>query len=322
MTVAKVEIFDPRFLAHYPRESILIGNQIGYFVHRQIPFYFEIHSNVQESEQLFSQFLPTRELLQASLLFSDKRFPIFVFSPISHADIHIRSDDEITTENLCAKIRGIVDGNEQIPLLYDPYQTHEYGEAQSLIKRIRGEKEYVDLFHSRQIPFTDLIGLLSKSFEFSEFDVNVISIESYYHRLLECPRAIHIALYYIINAARLLSSFYTEDAAINLNLASEAIIKDYLKVSGIQDKKKAIERLLLEDLKFNQEKVDWYLELYEARNEFLAHIDEGMFTPSQSISDPDAYCYDHYEDILDLVIGYIGLSSGSTEIRTKSQKTA
>jgi hypothetical protein len=307
MSVAEVEIFDPRYPGHYPSESIIIGNEMGYFVHKQIPFYFEIHSNIHGKDQLFSSFLPMRELLQASLLFSTKHFPIFVFSPISHADIHINSDDEITPKDLIVKVKNIVDGNEKIPLLYDPYKTHEFSEARSIIEEIRVEKEYIDLFHSRQIPFADFISLLSRSFDFSEFEANAISVESYYRLFLGCSRGIHIALYYIINAARLLSSFFTEDAGINLNLASEAIIKDYLKVSGIQNKKRAIRQLLSEDLKFDEEKVDWYLELYEARNEFLAHIDEDMFTESQNISDPDAYCYDHWEDIVNLVISYIGL---------------
>jgi hypothetical protein len=307
MSVAEVEIFDPRYPGHYPSESIIIGNEMGYFVHKQIPFYFEIQSNIHGKDQLFSPFLPMRELLQASLLFSTKHSPVFVFSPISHADIHIKSDDEITPKDLIVKVKNIVDGNEKIPLLYDPYKTHEFSEALSIIEEIRGEKEYIDLFHSRQIPFADFISLLSRSFDFSEFEANAISVESYYRLFLGCSRAIHIALYYIINAARLLASFFTEDAGINLNLASEAIIKDYLKVSGIQNKKKAIKQLLSEDLKFDEEKVDWYLELYEARNEFLAHIDEDMFTESQNISDPDAYCYDHYEDIINLVISYIEL---------------
>ena len=307
MSVARVEIFDPRYPGHYLRESIIIGNEIGYFVHKQIPFYFKIQSKIHGKDQLLSPFLPMRELLQASLLFSTKYFPVFVFSPMSHADIHIKSDDEIVPEDLILKVKNIVDGNEKIPLLYNPYKTHEFGEARGIIEKIRGEKEYIDLFHSRQIPFADFVDLLSRSFDFSEFGANVISVESYYRLFLGCSRAIHIAFYYIINAARLLSSFFTEDAAINLNLASEAVIKDYLKVSGIQNKKEAIKQLLFEDLKFCEEKVDWYLELYEARNEFLAHIDEDMFTKSQSISDPDAYCYDHYEDIINLVINYIEL---------------
>jgi len=307
MAVAEVEIFDPRYLGHYPRESIVIGNQIGYFVHKQIPFYFEIQSNIHGKDQVFSPFLPMRELLQASFLFSAKHFPVFVFSPISYADVYIKSDDEIAPKDLIIKIKNIVDGNEKIPLLYDPYKTHKLGEARSIIEEIRGQKEYIDLFHSRQIPFADLMSLLSRSFDFSKFEANAISVESYYRLFLGCSRAIHIALYYLINAARLLSSFFTEDAAINLNLAGEAVIKDYLEVSGIQNKKEAIKQLLFEDLKFDDEKVDWYLELYEARNEFLAHIDEDMFTKSQRISDPDAYCYDHYEDIVNLVIRYIEL---------------
>jgi len=305
MAVAKVEIFDPRYITHYPWQNIIMSGKIGYFVYRQIPFYFEIHSNTEESEKLFSPFLPTRELLQASILFSKKQFPTFTFSPISHAEIHIVSDDEIAYEQLMAKIKYIVDGNEKIPLLYDVYKTPQAADASKIIDKIRQEKEYIDLFHSWQIPFPDLVDLLSKSFDILEFDIEPSLVESYYHLLLGCPRSIHIALHYIINAARLICTYFTEDAAINLNLASEAIIKDYQNATGIQNKKKAVEKLLSEDLKFAEEKVDWYIELYEARNIFLAHIDEDMFTSTQNISDPDAYCYDHYEDVVDLIIEYI-----------------
>ena len=252
--------------------------------------------------------MPNRELLQASMLFSKKHFPIFVFSPISHAEIHISSESELGYESLIAKVVHIIDGNDKIPLLYDVYKTPQANDALKIIETTRKEKEYIDLFHSWQIPFPDLVNLLSKSFEFSEFDTDPISVESYFRLLLNCPRHIHIALHYFINAARLMRSYFTEDAAINLNLASEAIIRDYLNITGLKNKKKAIEQLLLEDLGFGEEKVDWYIELYEARNAFLAHIDEDMFTATQNISDPDAYCYDHYEDVANLIVGYINLN--------------
>ena len=78
-----------------------------------------------------------------------------------------------------------------------------------------------------------------------------------------------------------------------------------MNISGIKNKRLAIEKLFLEHLHFDEELFDWFIELYDARNEFLAHIDENMFTALQRTSDPDAYCYDHYEDICNLVIAYI-----------------
>lgn len=46
-------------------------------------------------------------------------------------------------------------------------------------------------------------------------------------------------------------------------------------------------------------------ELYDARNMFLAHIDEDMYTNNQSIGDPDSYCYEHYESVSWLITRYI-----------------
>ncbi len=98
---------------------------------------------------------------------------------------------------------------------------------------------------------------------------------------------------------------FIEDAAINLNLARDAIFIDYMNITNIHNKKTAIAKLFSEEIKLAEDKIDWHNELYEARNEFLAHVDSEMFTPSQNISDPDRYCYDHYEDICDLIIEYM-----------------
>lgn len=307
MSYIEIELFDPKFRSEYPRAKILVGNQRGYFVHNQIPLYFEIQQNNRGSGTPFPSSLPMREIFQASIFLSHKHFPTFVFPLHSPAYIHITTESDFTPEQLITKAKRIIDGDEKIPILYDPWETYDSAEAMRIIEQTRGEREYIDLFHSSQIPFPDLINLLSKSFEFSEIEPNHASIASFYDVIAACPRHIHISLYYLINAARLMRNFFVEDAAINLNLASEAIITDYMEIADIQNKKAAIARLLSEDLQLAEDKVEWYVELYEARNEFLAHIDNDMFTPSQNISDPDKYCYDHYEDIVDLIIGYIGL---------------
>jgi len=306
MSYIKIELFDPKFRSEYPRAKILVGNQMGYFVHNQIPLYFEIQQNKQGSETPFSSSLRMREIFQASILLSHKHFPTFVFPHHSSTYIHITIKSDFTPEQLITKAKKIIDGDEKIPILYDPWKTYDFAEAKRIIEQTRGKREYIDLFHSSQMPFPDLINLLSKSFDFSEIEPDHASIASFYNLIATCPRHIHISLYYLINAARLMCNFFVEDAAINLNLASEAIITDYMKIADIQNKKAAIVKLLSEDLQLTENKVEWYVELYEARNEFLAHIDNDMFTQSQNISDPDKYCYDHYEDIVDLIIGYVG----------------
>ena len=148
MTNSNVEIFDPRSFALYAKEDIIIHDQIGYFVYNQIPFYFEIHSNDQNTKRFFSPFLLTKELFLASLLFSNKRFPTFVFSRISYGSIYIKTDDEITNQDLIAKVKKIVKGEEKIPILFDPYKDVDFDEAQRIIKQTRNEKEYIDVFDS------------------------------------------------------------------------------------------------------------------------------------------------------------------------------
>ena len=53
MTIANVEVFDPRYFANYPRQNVIIGGVLGYFTHFHIPFYFEINSNTDETKQLW-----------------------------------------------------------------------------------------------------------------------------------------------------------------------------------------------------------------------------------------------------------------------------
>ena len=220
-------------------------------------------------------------------------------------------DKIFSLENLIQKVSRIVDGVEQIPILYDLWKTPDTSNVLEEIHEIRKEKDYVDLFHAPQIPFSELMSQLSTSFEFSDLQPDLGTIEAFFSEISDATRFIHVSLHYLINASRLIPNYFTEEAAINLNLASEAIIKDYMLVTNTNNKKAAIESLLSVHLHFTEEKIDWMIELYEARNAYLAHIDEDMFTDFQNIDDPDKYCYDHYEDICDLIIGYIRLRKSS-----------
>lgn len=216
-------------------------------------------------------------------------------------------DENFSIESLIGKVSRILAGVEQIPILYDLWNSPNTSDAIEKIQDIRKQREYIDLFHAPQIPFLELVNLMSKSFEFSSLELDKDAIESFYNDISNTTRYIHISLHYLISAARLIPNFFTEDAGINLNLASEAIIKDHMLVTNINNKKLAIENLLSENLHFSENKIDWLIELYEARNEYLAHIDEEMFTDFQNIDDPDKYCYDHYEDVCDLIISYMQL---------------
>lgn len=82
------------------------------------------------------------------------------------------------------------------------WKTQEFSETMRIIEQTRNEKEYIDLFHASQIPFPDLIGQLSKSFEFTEIEPNISSIEVFFGLITDSPRYIQISLHYLINAAR------------------------------------------------------------------------------------------------------------------------
>lgn len=303
----QIELFDHKFRSEYPQTKILLGNQVGYFVYKQIPFYFDYQEANQTPTSIFPSSLSTRDIFQASILLSHKHFPIFVFPPHSPAYIYIKTEKILSPDYLIEKVTKIIDGDEKIPVLYDLWKTQDFSDTMKIIEQTRNEKEYIDLFHANQIPFPDLVSHLSKSFEFSEIEPNVSSAEFFFGAIADSPRYIQIALHYLINAARLMRNFFIEDAAINLNLTREAIFTDYMKVANIHNKKTAISKLFSEELKLTEDKMDWHDELYEARNEFLAHVDNEMFTPEQNISDPDRYCYDHYEDICDLIIEYMNI---------------
>jgi hypothetical protein len=303
MSYIKVEIIDPRFRSRYPPKDILIGEQIGYFIYRQIPFFFEI----LEKEPEYSRPLPfsTREMFQASLLLSEKNFPNFVFPIVSYGDIYINTLSKISTTELITKVKKIIDGETEIPILTDILNFATNDKAMQEIERIRSEKEYLDLFHAKNLPLDKTIQMLSNSYEYSETVPNPVLINKFFEMIGKSPRIIHISIYYFINAARLIENYFIEDAAINLNLASEAIIFDYMERQNIKDKRLAIIQLLKDQLGYDELVIDWLIELYDARNEFLAHIDKGLFTSEQRISDPDAYCFDHYENIANLLIDYM-----------------
>jgi hypothetical protein len=174
----------------------------------------------------------------------------------------------------------------------------------SKIMDIRSKPEYIDLFHCKRKPFNQLLDEWRGSYRFVDKKCSAKAVKKYYELFLKSSRFIHIALYYYNNAASLTNNKYIEDAGINLHLVLEAIIRDFMELHSIRNKRKAIETFI--------SKIwppDWgtdYLDdLYKSRNQFLAHIDESMFTENQNIHDPDEYCYDTFESITYLITRYI-----------------
>lgn len=306
-----IEIFDPEFKGSYPSVN-LNTDKIGYFVYKNIPFLYYFRNlnidYIEDHEKI-------KILFYASTLFSKKHFPVFCYSPIELASIFIKSKVKLSHQQITTKIKNIIDCKLEIPILYNPYENgYNSKNPELIIKKIRAETEYIDLFRVKRTTFEKQIKILSNSYEFSDFKITNTLFKKYFHLFLNSSRYIHIAIHYYVNAGRLINNFFIEDAAINLNLVLETIITDFMRINFIQNKRVAIETLINNELKINQELYDWYIELYDARNEFLAHVDKGMFTPEERISDPDGYCYDHYEDIGRLILKYIQYKNKSTTV--------
>ncbi|MFC2135378.1 hypothetical protein ACFLTH_12260, partial [Bacteroidota bacterium] len=151
--------------------------------------------------------------------------------------------------------------------------------------------------------FRELIEKLIGKYEFSEFTINKIGFSKIFNIISNPSRLLGISLYYFNNASRLINNDFIEDAGINLNLVIEALIKDFMDIKNIQNKKVGIEQFN-QTLKLKSTFVEWLEELYSARNEFLAHIDGDMFTFDERINDPDSYCFEHYSSISWLLIKY------------------
>ncbi len=171
-----IELLDHKFRSEYPQTRILLGNQVGYFVYEQIPFYFEYREANQPPISIFPTSLPTRDVFQAAILLSHKHFPTFVFPSHSPAYIYIRTEEIFSTDYLIEKVTKIITVTRKSPFFTICGKPPKSSDAMMRIKQTRNEKEYIDLFHASQIPFPDLIRHLSKSFEFSEIEPNISSI--------------------------------------------------------------------------------------------------------------------------------------------------
>ncbi len=73
---------------------------------------------------------------------------------------------------------------------------------------------------------------------------------------------------------------------------------------SIRNKRTATESFQ-KDVLLPDEHMEFLEELYDARNMFLAHIDEDMYTDNHNIDDPDRYCFEHYESVSWLITRYI-----------------
>jgi hypothetical protein len=276
---------------------------IGYAHFKGIPLQFRItdlsSSNKAQKEH-------REELLQAAFLMTSRNFPAFDFFPLYEAGITFRNDEIPSLPALLSRAKRILNGTKTVPLLYNPYK-HDFSnsnEAHKEIMRIRSMPEYVDLFHCKKFPFSKQVEQWSQSFQFSDHKVSALAVKRYYNMFLRSPRFIHIALHYFVTASRLIHNHFIEDAGLNLQLTVEAVIRDFMDFRSIRNKRTAA-KSFKESVLLPYGHMEFLDELYDARNMFLAHIDEDMYTDNQSIDDPDAYCYEHYESVSWLITRYI-----------------
>ena len=192
-----------------------------------------------------------------------------------------------------------------LPCLYNPYFNNtQQPNPREHVERIRSKDAYVDLFHSPQVPFLKLTDQLKTQYDISDRPIDPQFVSSVYEKLYPSGRYIQIAIHYFTNASRLIYEHFIEDAGLNLNLVLEAVIKDFMVVNSITDKKRAIAGIK-NTIELPGCHMEFLEELYWARNEFLAHIDDHMFTEMQNINDPDRYCYEHFESISWLLRRYL-----------------
>jgi len=303
----EIKIYDPLHFGRYPKDNIYIDG-LGYLVIRNIPIFF---SSSVSSEINKRPFYDQKKLsFLASFMFSRMHFPVYCFSPFDYATIHITSIKPFSNKILYNEIKKIINCQRELPILYNPYGKNiTYDDAQRLIKKIRSKKNYIDMFDQIKKPFNYHIDFLKDKYIFSYHKLNPNTFKRYYQLFLNLDQSIRISLYHFIKAGRLINNDFIEDGGLNLYMVLESIIQDYMRMSSTKNKSRAINDLLLTRLKVPEELFDWFVELYDARNEFLAHINYDMYYEEGFETDPDAYCFDHYEPVAKLLLKYINFKN-------------
>lgn len=285
----------------YPKETVLC-DEVGFSCFKGIPLWFSV---TDKENRAHYSFLEKPTILKAAFLITRRDFPAYNF-PLysSKCSIYISSETKPDLIDILKRVKLIMRGTIKPPVLYGLNKSASFEQSRPRIKAIRSKAEYIDLFHCKRKPFIKLLSEWRGSYSFVERKCSPEAVKRYYNLFGKSSRFIHIALYYYNNAASLTRKNYIEDAGINLYLALEAIIRDYMDFHLIKNKRKAVESFI--------SKVwppDWgtdYLDdLWKSRNQFLAHIDENMFTVDQKIHDPDEYCFDTFESITYLITRYI-----------------
>ena len=296
-----VDILNPQ--GSYPDRTVVCGT-VAYLLASGVPM---LVSESSPNDARWWERGKHRELLFGAFLLIRKSFPCFSFHPLPTASMYFKNT---STAEAISRAVAVINGKDKLPCLYNPYMgTGNDSDSVAYIEHIRSSEAYVDLFHAPQIPFPELIASLQIQYTIHDQYFRPEFVAGLCQRMNESSRLVHIAVHYFVNAARLVHEHFIEDAGLNLNLVLEAIIEDVAAVHGLKDKKKAIETLQ-NTVTLPYSNMEFLEELYEARNEFLAHVDKEMFTEEQNISDPDRYCYEHFESVGWLIRRYIKHRSG------------
>ena len=301
-----VEFFDPLHKRSYPKDS-LITKDMGYFIWKSIPvLYYE----TGEYFNNYHQYKINRLRFISTFYLSRLDFPAFCFSPFSTISMNLLIE-EFNPNTISKRINSIFNKKVQVKssknIIRHSLMTHKEYQIYC------SENEFVDYHIHKRRNFQKIIEKLMDKYEFSEFTINKIGFRKIYDLLSQPSRLLGISLHYYINASRLIHNNFVEDAGINLNLVLEALIKDFMDIKNIKNKRLGIEQFN-STLRLSSPFVEWLEELYSARNEFLAHIDGNMFTFHERINDPDSYCYEHYGSISWLLLKYFSYRKNKLRI--------
>lgn len=285
----------------YPNRCVVCEN-IAYVVHNGIALLIE---PLPEDLANWWEHGRRHEMLYGSFLLVRNNFPCFCFHPLPVASIHFRDDGKDNLHAAIEKSQAAIDGTLDLPCLYNPYSGQmAQADPSKYITDLRAQNAYVDLFHAPQLPFLEVLAQLRPRYTFMEHRIRLQFVQGWFKKLMSASRHIHIAVHYFVNAARLVHENFPEDAGLNLNLVLEAIIEDFSRLNAIPDKRQAID-VLKARVQLPYGHMDNLEDLYWARNEYLAHIDDQMFTEMQNIGDPDRYCYEHFESVAWLIKRYV-----------------
>jgi hypothetical protein len=300
MYLTNIDILDEKGL--YPKETVLC-DEVGYSRYKGMPLWFSVQDL---NNYLRNQRSPRSILLRSAFLMTNRQSPAYNFRPHGRkCSICFNTEEEPDLRYILKRAKLILNGKVKPPLLYDfPVKDGNYDERMNKIMRIREKAEYLDLFPCKRKSFLNLLNEWRNSFKYSDVVCTPQAVLNYFNLFNNSSRLIHIALYYFSRAASLSREFFIEDAGINLHLAIEAILKDYMNLLSTKNKRKAAERFIQEVWPTGWA-TDYLDDLRLSRNTFLAHIDENMFTTREAINDPDMYCYGAFENVGVLITEYI-----------------